>query len=339
MHPIVKKSAPLVLALAFALLVAPSEPPPAAADAWSRVFINGRAVPVSFNDGDSFRVQGGELSGTQCRLGGFNTLESFGPAHQWGEWHPYELYVNAKMATTHARRGTWHCFTEGQRDGYGRLLVDCPDLAISHISHGFAHAYQVDDTPSRPEYLRAQQDAIRNRRGMWAHGVPDYVMTSIHSADEDPSREWHYNRLVSVHDGHSESMRHHDTYRECDWVCNDEIRADEAAVTAAARRLRADPELAPLLSEWTNVHLREFARRYARIGEVPEYLTGPARERVEARLRQERERGLLGQVRTERGACMLHVEFTRRYGRERAHCLRGHGTPPEGTAWAGRGHH
>lgn len=329
-----RKRFSLFFAVAIALTLTPSAPPTVGADAWTRVFINGRVAPVYFNDGDSFRVQGGELSGTMCRLGGFNTLESFGPGHQWGDWHPYELYVNAKQATANGRRGTWHCFTDGSRDGYGRMLLDCPDLAISQISQGFAHAYNVDDTASRPEYLRAQQEAIRNRRGMWAHGVPDYIMTSIHSADEDVGRDHHYNRLVSTHDGHTESMQHRNTYSECTWVCNEEIRADEDAIEAAARRMRSDETLAPLLAEHTNLHLLEFARRYARIGSLPEYVAAPARAPLEARLRQEREAGLLGATRTERGSCALYVDFTRRYGRERASCLREHGTAPPGTRWS-----
>ena len=298
----------------------------AAGDSFSRVYVNGVPVPVSFNDGDSFRVQAGEFRGAQCRLGGFNTLESFGPAHQWGDFHPYELYINAKMATLNGRRGTWHCTSDGSTDTYGRVLMDCPDLATDQIRRGLAHAMQIDDTPSRPAYLRAQQEAIRERRGMWAHGVPDYVMTSIHSADENPSREWHYNRLVSVRDGHSESMRHRDTYRECEWVCNEELRVELGPVREAARRLRADPEIAPHLADFFNLHLIEFVSRYRRLGELPEYLTGPARERVERRLAREQRAGQLGATRTERGSCMIHVPFERRYGQRQASCLRGHGT-------------
>ena len=120
------------------------------ADGNTRVFINGVPVPVHFNDGDSFRVFGGEYRGSQCRLAGFNTLESFAPAHQWGDWHPDELYINAKMATSNGRRGTWHCTTDGSRDGYGRVLMICPDLAVDQIRRGFAHAYNIDDTPARP---------------------------------------------------------------------------------------------------------------------------------------------------------------------------------------------
>lgn len=298
---------------------------------FTRVFVNGHSVPVTFNDGDSFRVHAGDYSGAQCRLAGFNTLESFGPAHQWGDWHPYELYINAKMATYNGRRGVWHCTTDGSRDTYGRVLMICPDLATDQIRRGYAHAYNIDDTPAPSYYLRAQQDAIRNGRGMWAHGVPDYVMTSVHSADEDRSREVHYNRLVSTRDAHTESMQHHDTYDECSWVCNDETRVDMAPITAAARRLREDAQIAPHLTDFFSLHLLEFVSRYRRVGELPEYLETPARELVQARLAREQRAGQLGETRTERGSCMIHVPFERRYGRSQAACLREHGTTPDGT--------
>jgi len=302
---------------------------------FTRVFVNGHPVPVTFNDGDSFRVHSGEYRGAQCRLAGFNTLESFGPAHQWGDWHPYELYINAKMATYNGRRGTWHCNTDGSRDGYGRVLMDCPDLATDQIRRGYAHAYNIDDTPARNYYLRAQQDAIRNRRGMWAHGVPDYLMTSVHSADEDRSREVHYNRLVSSRDAHTESMQHQETYEECSWVCNDEIRVDMSRVSTAARNLRDDPQIAPHLSDFFSLHLIEFVSRYRRVGELPEYLEGPGRALVQARLAGEQAAGRLGETHTERGSCMIHVPFQRRYGRGQAACLRGHGTNPDGHSSGG----
>lgn len=313
---------------------------PAGANALTRVFLNGAVVPVSFNDGDSFRIHAGQYQGSQCRLAGFNTLESFGPAHQWGGWHPYELYINAKLATMNGRRGTWHCFTDGNRDGYGRLLVECPDLIVDQLRRGYGHAYQPDDTPSRPEYLRAQHEAIRARRGMWAHGVPLFVMTSLHSRSEDPSREWHYDRLISTIDGHSESRRHQNDYAECQWVCNDEVVADPDATRSVARGMRTDPELAPLLEGWTNLQLIEFATRFARIGELPAYLTGPSHDPILRYLQAARARGELGETRTQRGSCMLYVDFTRRYGRDRAPCLGGHGTLPPGLpdAWHERGH-
>lgn len=328
----------VLAALVLGVLVAPSAP--AEANALSRVYLNGHVVPVSFNDGDSFRVRGGEFEGSQCRLTGYNTLESFGPAHQWGGWHPYELYIVAKQATYNGRRGTWHCFTEGNRDTYGRLLVECPDLVVDQIRRGYGHAYNANDTPSRPEYLRAQQEAIAARRGIWAHGVPGYIMTSVHSFSEDTSREWHYNRMISTRDGHSESVRHRESYGECQWVCSDEIVADEPAVERVAETLRSDPALAPGLTDFSNLLLMEVVARFARIGSVPEYFTGPAHDGTVARLEAARAAGTLPATHTRRAACMLYVAFERRYGSHRADCLRGHGTLPPGVddVWHLDGH-
>lgn len=295
------------------------------ADAYARVFLDGVAVPVHFNDGDTFRVIGGQYANTPCRLSGFNTLESYGPVHQWGNWHPYELYVLAKRATRNARRGTWHCTTTGERDGYGRLLTECPDLAVDQIRHGYAHAMEVDDRPSPPEYLRAQQEAIVNRRGIWAHGVPDFVLTSLHSLSEDPGRPTHYDRLVSTLDGHSESVEHRETYAECQWVCNAETRVDEARVRDAARRLRENEALAPGLAPFFGVNLEAMVSRFVRKRELPASVPEALRAPITAQLEDDRAAGRLGETREERGACMLYVTFERRYGRNRAPCLHGHG--------------
>lgn len=300
----------------------------AEAEATTRVYLNGHLVPVSFNDGDTFRALGGEFSGVNNRLAGYNTLESFGPVHQWGDWHPYELYILAKIATYNARRGTWHCHTDGERDTYGRTLTYCPDLIISQVRQGLAHVMEVDDRPAPPEYIRAQQDAIAHRRGIWAHGVPDFIMTSVHSASEDPSRPAHYNRLVSTIDGHSESMEHHDTYAECQWVCNTETRAEDEPVWAGARRLREDPALAPRLADLFNINLFALVDRFARTGEIPASIPEALHADLRARLERERSEGLFGQTERAPGSCGLYVPFERRYPssqRTRAVCLNGHG--------------
>lgn len=304
----------------------------AGAETLTRVWINGEACTVSFNDGDSFRPRDGRFHGSQCRLGGYNALESFGPAHQWGDWHPYELYINAKEATHRAQRGRWHCFGDGSTDGYGRVLLDCPDLAVDLISHGLAVAYQVDDTPSRPEYIRAQQDAIEHRRGMWAHGVPEFVMTSVHSFDEDRDRPWHYNRMVSTRDGHTESMQHRDTYSQCQWICNTETRSDADAVHEAARALRADPTIAPLVADDSNILLETIIDRFVRRSELPGWVTGEAHDALLTRLTAERDAGHLGTTHEARGSCMIYVPFEQRYGVGRAACLHDHGTLPPDLA-------
>lgn len=300
-----------------------------AAQVESIVYINGRPTHVYFNDGDSFRQLDGPYTGRGSRLGGFNTLESYGPTHLWGRWHPYELWINAKQATLNARRGIWHCSTDGSVDGYGRVLLDCPDLAIDQIAKGLAHAMQVDDTPARPEYLRAQQEAIRNRRGMWAHGVPEFVLTSLHSRDEDPSRDSHYNRMVSTRDGHSERWIHDDYYSECSVQCATELRADPERVENFARTLRADRELAPALADTPNLLLIEMVDRYARLGVLPEYTPDPVRAAIEGRLAAARQTGLLGETHEAQGSCMVYAAFLRRYGQNRAYCFRGRGVLPD----------
>ncbi|MEM9193339.1 MAG: thermonuclease family protein [Myxococcota bacterium] len=295
------------------------------ADIRSLTYINGDPVSVRFSDGDTFRTFGGPYPGSNTRLGGFNTLESYGPVHRWGNWHPYELYINAKQATLNARQGVWHCFADGERDGYGRILADCPDLAVDQIRKGYAHAMTIEDEPSRPAYLRAQQEAIRNRRGMWAHGVPDFVMTSTHSVNEYPENDTAKNRLISTRDGHSESLVHSQNYGECEWICNTEIRTEDAQVEAFARALRADPQVAPMLSGLSNLLVIEIVDRYSRLQQVPEWATPELRRAAEPRLSQAHAAGALGGTERVRGSCMLYVPFERRYNRERPACLRGHG--------------
>ncbi len=300
-------------------------PVQANSDATSLAYVNGQLLRVRFSDGDTFRMQGGPFPNANARLAGFNTLESYGPVHRWGSWHPYELFVNAKQATLNARRGIWHCFGDGERDGYGRVLLDCPDLAVDQIRKGFAHAMNIDDTPAPAPYIRAQQEAIRERRGMWAHGVPEFIMTSLHSIDEYPELSSAMNRMVSTRDGHSERLHHEETYGECEWVCAIEVRADREAVRAVAQELRAHPDLAPRLAEHSNLLVIEVVDRFARMDTVPAWIEGVDRDLVEAYLREAKAAGRLGELTEEAGSCNLYVPFERRYDRERPQCLRGHG--------------
>ncbi len=192
---------------------------PALARPQTKVFLNGVPAPVFFNDGDSFTVLGGPLEGSKTRLAGYNTLESFGPVHRWGDWNAHELYVVAKMATLNARRGIWHCHSDMSRDGYGRTLWTCPDLIVDQLRKGLAHVMLVGDEPAPPEHLAAMRLAQAEKRGIWAKGVPEFVLTSLHSKDEGYEGT-NYNRLVSTNDGHSTKWIHNDVYKECDEVCH-----------------------------------------------------------------------------------------------------------------------
>ncbi len=185
----------------------------------ARVFLNGRPTPVYFNDGDSFAVLEGPLKGTKARLSGFNTLESFGPAHKWGTWDPHELYVVAKQAALNARQGEWHCESDLNKDGYGRILWHCEDLIQDDIRKGLAHAMTVTADPASPKQLELQALAQKEKLGMWAKGIPPFVLTSLHSADEGAGADT-YNRLISTVDGHTEKWKHQDLYKDCEWICH-----------------------------------------------------------------------------------------------------------------------
>ncbi len=187
--------------------------------ATQRIFINNEETAVHFNDGDTFRILEGKYKNTSVRLEGFNALESYGPVHQWGDWQKEELAENSKDATVAAQQGKWHCSLDKKKDTYGRGLARCDDMAIDLMSKGLAHAMTVDNESSSKDYLQAQAKAIREGRGMWQKGVPEYIVTSLHSLDESPDAKKTYDRLVSTRDGHSFLKRHTSRYATCQTVC------------------------------------------------------------------------------------------------------------------------
>ena len=296
----------------------------AGAEPATRVFLNGVPTPVYFNDGDSFRVLAGPLEGTKARLAGYNTLESFGPVHSWGDWQAYELYALAKQATYNARRGTWRCTSDMTRDGYGRMLWVCPGLALDQISKGLAHAMSVTTDPADPELLRAQWRAQTLGLGIWAKGVPEYVVTSLHSAEEDPTRPTTYNRAVSPLDGHSQPWIHTDTYAECQKVCLASQRLQPDAAAKVAGGLLADAVLGPALGAFTPGLLSLVVSDWLREGKVNGVVPETVRGGLELRLSELKAKGALTPVETTRDACHVYVAFQRRFGLQRAVCLADH---------------
>ncbi|MBW2733258.1 MAG: hypothetical protein JRH20_12765 [Deltaproteobacteria bacterium] len=309
----------------FTLLVCTSAPalaqqgaPPA-----SRVIFNGRPLPVFFNDGDSFRVLSGPKAGMKARLMGFNTLESYGKAHGWGGWTQKELYWFAKLATLNARRGVWHCKAESEeRDVYGRRLLYCQDLAIDQIKRGYAHVMSVNAEPGRPELVEAQLDAIKHRRGMWAHGVPYYVLTSLHSISEGGGRDGKtYNRLVSTLDGHSAKWRHTNSYKLCEEVCFGERVVPLSVIQKATKTLTNDADLKLLVTEIGASRLLQMVADFARLGYFVGLKDVPSRTLLARKLRSLQSAGELGGKERRRGSCMVYVPFKQRYGRARVGCL------------------
>lgn len=288
----------------------------------TRVILNGKPTPVFFNDGDSFRVLEGPLKGGKARIAGFNTLENHGPVHQWGAWTAKELYFLAKMATLHARRGVWECETDGKLDTYGRMLVVCPGLGEELIRLGLAHAMTVSDAPADARYLTAQEQAMAARRGIWAHGTPAFVVTSLHSEEEDTDGSGTYNRLVSTKDGHSVKWHHADRYQECQNVCQLVYPVDEAILGELTGALMADPKAQPLLSSLSPEDLAEVLRDFAAYRHISRKVPDRDREALKAVLDEHAAQGRFGAQAGAPASCMVHVPFTRRYGTGKATCLK-----------------
>lgn len=301
----------------------------------SKVFLNGIPTPVFFNDGDSFRVLSGKYSGSRARLAGYNTLESYGNVHKWGGWTFAELYVNAKQGTINARNGpcwddekhrikpgctdAWTCTSELKKDYYGRYLWWCEDLAKDQIRRGFAHVMSVRG-PGIPSLVAVQREAIKNKVGMWARGVPEFVITSLHSFDEPWSKEKGsaYNRLVSAIDGHSQKWLHLTAYPECTIVCRHEVQEPDK-IRDAIPGLLAEAELGAILKDYDEGQLFKIVRRFLEVNEV--YFTSDKAHKVPLKVAftRYRDAGKFGKLK--KGSCMRYAAFTRRYGSSAASCL------------------
>lgn len=275
--------------------------------------MNGVVYPVYYNDGDTFRPLAGPWRHRAARLAGFNTLESYGPTHQWGDWTYKELFVNAKMATYNARRAIWNCKVDGDnKDTYGRILAFCLDLGIDQVRKGFAHAFSVDG-PAEWRLIVAQRDAIVNRRGMWAKGVPPMVVTSLHSADERFDNENNYNRLISPFDGATEKWKHQDHYSECQEVCHTGKVAAKAAKLAVLAALRADPTTQEIIKGYEDPYLMAMFDEYTTTDRVPQIFTRKGHVPVKKKLDELLKAGTFGALKEIQGSCMYYATFERRY--------------------------
>ena len=291
----------------------------------TKVFLNGTPTPVFFNDGDSFRVLAGKHKGTRARMKGFNTLETYGPVHQWGDWAYKELYVNSKMGTLNARNGIWRCTSkEFKKDGYGRILWHCLDLAVDQVWRGYAHAMTVTDEAANKELLKAQHNAMKNKRGMWAHGIPYYILTSLHSFDEARAKPGkNYNRVVSAQDGHSAKWLHENIYPECSEVCRDAAQVSEEKIRAAVLVLRSQGDADTVLEGFDHGRLHRLVSDYARLGYFPKIKDNDEVQAfLETQLPALQELGAFGEHEPEQESCNIYVKFKRRYGSTRAKCLK-----------------
>lgn len=284
----------------------------------TKVFLNGTPTPVYFNDGDSFRVMAGPMAGTRARLKGFNTLESYGRCHQWGTWTRLELSHFATLGTMNARQGVWHCTSDMEKDYYGRILWDCKDLAVDQVRKGLAHAMSVTKDAADPTLLAAQRYAIKRRLGMWAHGVPDFVMTSVHSKSEGWSA---YNRLISSADGHSKKWQHGMHYDHCQMTCEPVPDLDPRAVVEWVKKTLLSAPGKSLFEGYSEAKVVKLLTDLGTIGKAGGLLDESKRYAIEALLSRAISTGELA-VSGKPTSCMIYVEFKRRYGRAKASCLK-----------------
>lgn len=199
------------------------------------VVLDGVPVQVWWNDGDSFTPRRGGRE-KPVRIVGYNTLETHGPVHQWGTWTAADLLALSMRATQVAAAKVRQCTSEGRPDAYGRPLVRCSDVARELVRQGLAMVFAVQEPPD-PELLALQAASQAHRQGMWAGGVPETIVTSVHSQDENTAlavrmgvanrrRDAHpreravaYNRVVNTRTGGSERRRHGRTFQICEVVC------------------------------------------------------------------------------------------------------------------------
>ena len=196
------------------------KPPKEKHDALGFIVLNGERTEVRWTDGDSFKIKDGARKGMGTRLIGYNTLEAYGPVHQWGEWTAAELFTLAKASSEVAAAQEWDCTTDGKLDGYKRLLVLCPKLAVEMARAGHGLAYAVDGEKPNPDVVAAQAEAIKGKRGMWEKGTTFGVITSLHSVGEEGNEsEDAYNRVVDTRTGQALKRKHKDHYESCQNVC------------------------------------------------------------------------------------------------------------------------
>ena len=185
------------------------------------VVLDGVRIAVSWDDGDTFHGKRADGSKIKARLNGYNTLESYGPVHQWGDWTAQELHGLAKESGVFASSKVWECFDTQQGGGYGRILVDCPELRREMLERGYAHPFSMGSAAPEAD-IEALKKGMADRTGMWEKGTPVGIITSLHSNDEKPDKDA-YNRVCSLETGECSKMTHTEVYAVCQTVCVEEL--------------------------------------------------------------------------------------------------------------------
>jgi hypothetical protein len=181
----------------------------------------------------------------------------------------------------------------------------------------------INDEPGKPELVAAQKEAIEAKRGMWAHGIPEFILTSIHSVEEDVDGHGTYNRLVSSEDAHSVKWKHTTRHSECDKVCHSVYEVDVDAVASVTEALKADGTVKDWIAGISDDDLRAMVEEFAEFRHINRSVAPDNREAFKQHLLANYvNQGKFGEQQRSDGACMIHVDFKRRFGEGRAKCLK-----------------
>ena len=184
------------------------------------IILDGVSISVVWDDGDTFHGKNADGKKIKARLAGYNTLESYGPVHQWGDWTEKELYAFAKESGVFASKTVWECAATKKGGGYGRVLVDCPELRRAMLENGYAHPFSIGG-PAPEADIKALRVGVDSKAGIWAKGAPKSLITSLHSKDEKPDKN-EYNRVCDLTTGECSERIHADVYETCQKVCIDD---------------------------------------------------------------------------------------------------------------------
>ena len=181
----------------------------------AEVVVAGKTFKVLWEDGDTLTFLSGPRRGKNARLMGYNTLESYGPVHRWGDWTPDELWELALGAAQAAAAERWSCTLGHGKDTYGRLLLDCPKARRRLIEDGWAHVFAYAE-PADPADMKAQRDARAEGLGIWAKGKPETLVTSVNAEEGGKV----FLRVVSTRTGETRAEHQREDYDVCEEICH-----------------------------------------------------------------------------------------------------------------------
>jgi len=150
---------------------------------------------------------------------------------------------------------------------------------------------------------------------MWAHGTPEFIMTSAHSFSEEPLTAPVYDRFVHIASGKSMKWYHKTDYKECETVCYDPPRVLASQLPKLAKEL-AKQSLSITPKKLAN-HIQEMNHSHSNTMLLN---SGGGLTLSQAIERYANDNSL--STNRPEPSCITYVNYKRRYGQGKAYCLR-----------------